>query len=104
MGSKDRIRLSQGDVMRMLREHDDVLRRYGVKRIGLFGSYARGEQTLDSDMDFLVEFEEPSFDDFMDLSFYLEDLFGLKVELVTTQGLSKHVEPYVRREVVWYET
>ncbi|MBN2251882.1 MAG: nucleotidyltransferase family protein [Candidatus Altiarchaeota archaeon] len=90
--------------MRMLREHDDVLRRYGVKRIGLFGSYARGEQTLDSDMDFLVEFEEPSFDDFMDLSFYLEDLFGLKVELVTTQGLSKHVEPYVRREVVWYET
>jgi len=67
---------------------------FGVKRIGLFVSFARGEQKESSDIDVLVEFEKPTFRNFMDLSFYLEDLFGRKVDLVTFKGLHPRIRPW----------
>ncbi|MFH1199930.1 MAG: nucleotidyltransferase domain-containing protein [Candidatus Micrarchaeota archaeon] len=63
------------------------LARLGVKRIGLFGSYAAGKQTSRSDLDFIVEFEKPTFDSFMDLKELLETAFGKRVDLVTVGGL-----------------
>jgi hypothetical protein len=87
-----------------LKKHKDLLKKYKVKRIGLFGSYVRGEQKKRSDIDFLVEFEEPNFDNFMDLAFSLEDLFRKKVELITNGNLSPYIQPYVEKEVRWYET
>jgi hypothetical protein len=92
------------DVVAILRDARKMLRRYGVRRIGLFGSFARGEQTADSDLDFLVELEKPNFGDFMDLAFYLENRFGRRVELVTSGNLSPYIEPVVEREVRWCET
>jgi predicted nucleotidyltransferase len=90
------------DALKILKEHDDEIRsRFGVKRIGIFGSHARGEGKETSDVDVLVEFVEPSFDSFMDLAFFLEDLFGRDVALVTIGGLSPHIAPFVEREVVW---
>lgn len=90
------------DALKILKEHEnEIKRRFGVKRIGIFGSHARGEEKATSDVDVLVEFEVPSFDNFMDLAFFLEDLFGREVDLVTTGGLSPHVAPFVEREVVW---
>lgn len=74
-----------------------------VKRIGLFGSYIRGEQKRYSDIDFLVEFKEANFDNFMGLVFGLETMFGKKVELITNGSLSPYIEPYVEKEVRWYE-
>jgi len=71
----------------MLREHEDVLKKYQVKRIGLFGSYAQGKQHRRSDIDFLVEFEQPNFDDFMSLASYLEKLFGKRVDILTPEGV-----------------
>jgi len=76
------------DVIAILRDARKMLRRYGVRRIGLFGSFARGEQTADSDLDFLVELEKPNFGDFMDLAFYLEDRFGRRVELLRDPRLT----------------
>jgi predicted nucleotidyltransferase len=72
-----------------------------VKRIGLFGSFARGEEKDTSDVDIMVEFEEPTFDNFMRLAFFLEDLFGRRVELVTPDSLSSYIGPYIRKEVIW---
>jgi hypothetical protein len=90
------------DALKILKEHEsEIKRRFGVKRIGIFGSHARGEEKETSDVDVLVEFEVPSFDNFMDLAFFLEELFGREVDLVTTRGLSPHVAPFVEREVVW---
>ena len=66
--------LTSRKIIKVLNKHRDILRKYKVKRIGLFGSYVRGDQKSSSDIDFLVEFEKPSFDNFMDLVFYLEDL------------------------------
>ncbi|MEA2045076.1 MAG: nucleotidyltransferase family protein [Euryarchaeota archaeon] len=92
------------DALKVLKEHEKKIRvRFDVKRIGIFGSYARGEQKETSDIDVLVEFEVPTFDNFMDLIFYLEDLFDRKVDLVTTGGLSPYIAPLVEQEVVWAE-
>jgi len=73
----------------------------GVKYIGLFGSFIRGEQTDSSDIDLLVEFlpEKHSFDNFMDVVFLLEDLLGRKVEIVTPEALSPYIGPHILREV-----
>ncbi|MGC9515671.1 nucleotidyltransferase family protein [Methanocrinis sp.] len=90
------------EALKILKEHEsEIRRRFGVKRIGIFGSHARGEEKESSDVDVLVEFVEPSFDNFMDLAFFLQDLFGREVDLVTTGGLSPHIAPFVEREVVW---
>ena len=58
-----------------------------IERAYLFGSYARGRQTATSDIDFLVEFERPTYDNFIGLSRGLEKLFGRKVEILTPEGL-----------------
>ncbi len=65
----------------------------------------RGDAKMESDVDVLVEFEstKKSFDNFMELNFFLEDIFGKKVDLITTSGLDKYIRPYVEREVVWCE-
>lgn len=93
--------LTGKEITDRLRENRDILRRYQVKRIGLFGSYVRGEQKKRSDIDFLVDFEETTFDNFMSLAFYLEDLFGRKVDLITKGSLSPYILPYVEKEVSW---
>ena len=97
-------KLNSEEIIKILKENKDVLIKYGIKKIGLFGSFVRGEQKDYSDIDFLVEFEKPNFDDFMDLSFFLEDLFGRKIELITNGSLSSYIEPYIEKEVKWYET
>lgn len=73
----------------------------GVKNIGLFGSFVRGDQTALSDIDLLVEFmpEKHTFDNFMELTFLLEELLGRKVELVTPEALSPYIGPYILKEV-----
>jgi predicted nucleotidyltransferase len=81
----------------------EIKKRYGVKKIGVFGSHVRGEQTETSDVDLLVEFDEPTFDNFMDLLFFLEELFGKDVDLITTRGMSPYIRPSIEKEVVWCE-
>ena len=96
--------ISSEKIINMLKDHNEILRKYEVKRIGLFGSFARGDQKKNSDIDFLVEFEKPVFENFMDLAFYLEELFGRKIELITNGNLSPYIQPYVEKEVKWHET
>lgn len=94
------------DVLAIVKKNKTFLKeRFGVKKIGVFGSAARGEAKEKSDVDVLVEFEstKKSFDNFMELSFFLEELFGKKVDLITTSGLDKYIRPYMEREVVWCE-
>ena len=84
-----------------LAQHREELRRWGVQNIGLFGSYRRGTATADSDMDFLVTLERPSFDDYMDLKFFLEDLFGCNVDLVPEKDIKPRLRPYIMEDVVY---
>jgi predicted nucleotidyltransferase len=85
----------------LIKENQDEIKALGVKRLGLFGSFTRQEQDTASDMDFLVEFEqgEKTFDNFIQLSFFLEDLFRRRVELVTPESLSPYIGPHIMNEV-----
>jgi uncharacterized protein len=76
---------------------------FGVRKIGIFGSVARGEDKPSSDIDVLVEFEDnkATFRNFMGLISFLEEIFGRKVDLVTTNGIDKYLRPYIEKEVVW---
>lgn len=73
------------------------IKKYGVKRIGLFGSYVRGEERVESDLDILVEFErgKKTFDNYMGLKFFLEDLSGCKVDLVISETIKPDLKPYI---------
>lgn len=75
--------LSHEDILRLLKVEKEFLRNeFGVINIGLFGSYAKGTQRVDSDIDFLVELKEPRFDWIAGLQIYLEKRFNRKIELV----------------------
>lgn len=87
-------------VLAMLAENREALRRYGVRRLGLFGSIARGENTPSSDLDFLVEFDAKSFDAYMDLKEFLENLFGCPVDLVLVDALKPRLRENILRETV----
>lgn len=84
-----------------LRKHKAKLEEYGVKQIGLFGSFVRDEGTTESDIDFLVDFEKEkkTLRNLVNLGEFLETLFGKKVDLVTPQGLSPYIGPYILKEV-----
>ena len=78
----------------------------GIREIGLFGSYARGKQTRESDLDFLIDFEpdKETFDNYMAVYELLEKLFrGTKVEIVTKNGLSPYIGPKILNEVQYVQ-
>ena len=93
------------DLIERLHRHRKDLRRLGVERIGLFGSFQRDEPDAESDVDLLVEFApgEKTFDHFMALSFLLEDELGRSVELVTREALSPHIGPHILQSVEYVE-
>ncbi|MFZ1897303.1 nucleotidyltransferase family protein [Methanoregula sp.] len=92
------------DVIALLREHEpEIKKRFGVATIGLFGSFVRGEERPESDVDILVTFHrgQKTFDNYMDCKFYLEDLFKRKVDLVMKESIKKRLKPYILGEVVY---
>ena len=87
--------------LQVLRDHERELRRFGVAHAAVFGSVARGEARADSDIDVLVVFEgKPTFDAFMDLQFYLEELLGARVDLVTENALRPQVRHAIEGELL----
>jgi|UniRef100_A0A7V6A411 predicted nucleotidyltransferase len=89
------------DVLKILHQNRDRLKTLGVRKIGLFGTFVRGEQHPDSDIDLLVEFKagQKTFDAFMELSFLLEEVFQHRIELVTVESLSPYIGPHILKEV-----
>jgi predicted nucleotidyltransferase len=84
------------------RELPSLERDFKVERLGLFGSFARGEQRGESDIDIVVEFKEPvGFFTFMDLEYYLEEKLGAEVDLVTPDAIKPLMKPYIMREAVY---
>lgn len=93
---------TKGLLLQRLFTHRDKIKAFGVKEMGLFGSFKRDTNIRnDSDVDLLIEFEkgQKSYDNFIGLSLYLEELLGRKVELVTSKSLSKYIGPHILKEV-----
>ena len=93
--------MGRDDVVQRIRAEQDQLDQLGVASLHLFGSLARDEAGAASDVDLLVSFEGPAtFDQYMDLKLFLEDLLGRRVDLVTDRGLRPELRPYVERELL----
>jgi hypothetical protein len=88
-------------VLRLLRAHQAELSQRGITSLSIFGSVARDQAEKNSDVDILVDFSgPPTFDGYMEAKFYLEDILGTRVDLVTRQALKPHMRPIVEQEAV----
>jgi uncharacterized protein len=88
-------------VLSSLSDRIDTIHSFGVHSLALFGSVARDEATATSDLDFLVEFEGTvTFDRYMDLKFFLEDLFDKPVDLVTRRSLKPQISQTILAEAI----
>jgi len=91
------MQLNKEHILQLLADHRQQLSAFGVEQIGLFGSFVRGEATDESDIDLLVDIrrDKKTFRNFLSLSYYLEEILGRKVELVTRQSLSPYIGPHI---------
>jgi len=88
------------EILKIIEENRNAIRRYGVRRLGLFGSCARGECKEVSDLDFVVEFEKKSFDAYMDLKLLLEELFDCNVDLVISDSIKPRLRSVILGEAI----
>ena len=93
------------EIKKKLELHKEELKqRYGIKELGIFGSYVRGEERKDSDLDVLTEFEDGAkigLLEFISVENYLSDLLGVKVELVEKSALKPRIGRHILKEVVY---
>lgn len=92
---------SRDEIFELLQRERDSIRGLGVNRLGLFGSFARGEQNPDSDVDILVEMEGKSFTAYFEVLDFLEALFGRKVDLVPSEDIKPLLRNRILREVLY---
>ncbi len=94
--------MTRDELLGLLRQHKPILaQNFGVTGLALFGSFARGDAVDGSDVDILVRFDGPATSrSFFGVQFYIEDLTGRRVDLVTEKALRPRFRPYVEREAV----
>ena len=94
--------MNRDEVLEVLRTRKSILaQRFGVSELTLFGSVARDQANDDSDVDILVSYDKPATSKaYFGVQFYLEDLLGRQVDLVTDKALRKEFRPYVEREAI----
>ncbi|MCJ7622812.1 MAG: nucleotidyltransferase family protein [Anaerolineaceae bacterium] len=93
--------MNLADVIRILQEHQEDLKKMDVKSLAVFGSVARGDTHQDSDVDLLVEFSRPiGLFQFVDVKFYLEELLGTSVDLGTPRSLKPMIRDRILKEAV----
>jgi predicted nucleotidyltransferase len=92
---------TKAEVLSLLQEYQQELSRFGVRRCGVFGSFVRDNIHEQSDVDILLDFEpkQKTFDNFIHLSFFLEDIFDRTVDLITMESLSPYIGPHILDEV-----
>ncbi len=89
------------EILKTLEDHQTDLRQLGVRRLGLFGSCARGESLDDSDLDFVVDFERKSFDSYMEVKEFLEGLFDRPVDLVISDSIKPRLREAILGETIY---
>lgn len=95
--------MTRDEILRKLEENREAISAFGVRRLGIFGSYARDEQTETSDVDVLVEFEHPTFKNYFGLKFFLENLFDRNVDLVFHDTIKQRIRRTILEETVYAE-
>ena len=94
--------MNRDEILKTLAAHRKEFKALDVKSLALFGSVARGEGGSESDVDVLVEFEgRATFNGYMELKLFLEDLLGHRVDLVTHKALKPRLRPYVEKDAIY---
>src|SRR5690349_18049673 len=93
--------LNSEQILGLISQLGEQLQAFGARTIGLFGSYRRGTPHAESDLDFLVTLDRPSFRDYMAIKFFLEDLFGRQVDLVLEESLKPRLRARILSEVAY---
>lgn len=93
--------MNRDSTIKRLQEIRPKLTEMGVESIAIFGSVARDEAVEDSDLDMLVTFDETSFDKYMHLLVYLEELFGCKIDLATPKMLHPLIKPFIEQDLLY---
>ena len=91
---------SRQQVFELIEQNREAIRNFGVERLGLFGSCARGESTAFSDLDFVVGLKHKSFDAYMDLKLFLEELFDCSVDLVLEHTIKPRLRPHIMEDLI----
>jgi hypothetical protein len=93
------------ELINLLKSHQETINKFGINKLGIFGSFVRDEVNQDSDVDILVTFkpEQKTFDNYMDLAFFLEDILGRKIDLITQESLSCIFGDKILKEVEYVE-
>lgn len=92
---------TQREILHLLEKNRDKIKTFGVRELGVFGSVARDEQTEASDVDVLVELEKETFDAYMGLLFFLEELFGRKVDLAIKDSIKPLIRDRILSETIY---
>jgi predicted nucleotidyltransferase len=94
--------VTKESIIEFLKQNKDYLeKKYHIKKIGLFGSYARDEAREDSDIDFVIKTEKKSFRNRINLKYELEDIFKKRVDIGYISSLRSFVKKYVERDVIY---
>ena len=97
--------MDKNEIKKLIIKNKKNIRKFGVRKIGLFGSVIKSQTKTASDIDLLVEFEleNEKYKNLVNLYFFLQHLFGRKIDLVTTNSMSPYLAPYILREVEYIE-
>ncbi len=92
---------NKSELLLLIKTYAENIKRFGVNEIGVFGSFSRDSATQHSDIDFLVNFnpKQKTYQNLFDLYTFLTEKTGRKIEVVTKQGLNKHIGPHILKEV-----
>lgn len=93
-------KLTEQKILDLLKANEARIKGFGVRSLGLFGSFAHGDNTETSDLDLVVEFEKKTFDAYMDLKLFLESLFGRRVDLVLADALKPRLRGPILEDAV----
>ena len=92
---------SKDEIIKTIQVNQKLIQKYGVQKIGLFGSHARGEATYSSDVDFLIDLNAKTFDNYMGLKIFLEELLNCKVDLVLPHTIRPALRDAILKEVIY---
>jgi len=91
---------SLNDIIKIIKDNKTKIKTFGVERVGIFGSYLRGEARPESDIDLIIEFNDKniSYKNYMALYDFLESLYSQKIDLLTPEQISPYMMPYISKE------
>ncbi len=95
--------MARKDIRALVQKHGYIFSKYGIKKLAVFGSYARGEEGKKSDIDILVEFKAPTYKNYIHLARELENIFKKNVDLLTFASLNRYLKPYILKEAQYLE-